>query len=407
MGIGGRDAKPSCDVIIVGAGMVGAALACALGRLELDVIVLEDRPPPPYDPAAPLDIRVSAISVASERVFTRLGVWETLPAQRLCPYSRMFVWEDDGSIRFDAAEVPWSHLGTIVENSLLQAFTLARLRDFPNVQLRSPARAVALHAHRDCAELELAGGERLTTRLVIGADGTHSPLREMAGIPTYGYSYNQSAIVCAIDTEKPHQYTAWQHFLPDGPLAFLPLADGRCSVVWSNTTDAAQRILEMDDPAFLRVIEDASGGILGGMKACGPRASFPLRFRHAASYVGPRMALIGDAAHTIHPLAGQGANLGFMDVAALVESISRALKRGQDLADPAVLSRFQRWRRGDNLLMSGVVGGFKSLFGAANPMLHFARNKGMGTLNQMTPLKRLVVERAIGLRGDLQGLARP
>lgn len=394
------------DVTIIGAGMIGATLACALAELGLKVAVVEAQAPAAFDPQGELELRVSAISVASENLLTNLGLWQQLPAQRLGSYREMQVWNQGGLVHFDAAEVPCDHLGHIVENSLIQWAALNRLAQQSQVRLICPARLERLTQQGRLIALQLSNGESLQTRLLVGADGTPSRVRFLAGIPVFARAYGQRAVVASVQTEYPHRQTAWQRFLRDGPLAFLPLADGRCSIVWSNTEHRAQGLLQLNDDGFRLALAEAMQGALGGITAVSPRLSFPLQLLQAHSYVASRIALVGDAAHTVHPLAGQGANLGFLDVAALAEVLRQGMRDGRDPGDPVLLARYQRWRRGHNLAMSFTFDGFHRLFDNDQMVLRWLRNAGLSMTDRLSGIKRQIMLQASGLSGDLPPLAR-
>ncbi len=393
------------EIAIVGAGMVGTTLAVALARAGFDVALIEAAPPAPYDPASDYDLRVSALSAASQRLFARLGIWPAIAAGRISPYREMQVWDAGGAgiLHFDAAELGLPELGHIVENSLIQS---AAWQALDRVRRYCPARLRALEPAADGCRLLLEDGGALEAQLVVGADGAESRVRELAGIGCSGWSYAQQGIVCNVATEQPHRHTAWQRFLPTGPLAFLPLADGRCSIVWSVDAAEAGTLMALDDEAFRRRLGEAFGGELGAITAVSRRAAFPLRMLHAQRYVQPRLALVGDAAHVIHPLAGQGVNLGLLDTAALAEVLNAAKREGRDLGDLRVLQQYERWRRGDNLLMTAATDGLKRLFGSRNPLLAFARNRGLGVVNAVTPLKNLFIRHAMGIAGDMPPLVR-
>ncbi len=397
---------PDVDVTIIGAGMIGATLACALAELGLKIALVEAQMPPIFDPQGELELRVSALSIASENLLTNLGLWQQLPAQRLGSYREMRVWNQGGQVHFDAAEVPCDHLGHIVENSLIQWAAMNRLAQQPQVRLICPARLERLTQQERLIALQLNNGESLRTRLLIGADGTPSRVRFLAGIPVFTRAYGQRAVVACVQTEYPHRQTAWQRFLRDGPLAFLPLADGRCSIVWSNTERRAQGLLQLNDEGFRRALAEAMQGALGGITAVSPRLSFPLQLLQAHRYVAPRIALIGDAAHTVHPLAGQGANLGFLDVAALAEVLRQGVRDGRDPGDPVLLARYQRWRKGHNLAMSFTFDGFHRLFDNDQTMLRWLRNAGLSMTDRLGGIKRHIMLQASGMTGDLPPLAR-
>jgi 2-octaprenylphenol hydroxylase len=393
------------DIVIVGAGMVGTTLAVALQRAGFNAALIEAAPPAPYDPKSDYDLRVSALSAASQRLFERLGIWPAIAAGRISAYREMHVWDAGGVgvLHFDAAELGLPELGHIVENSLIQS---AAWQALDTVSVYCPAKLVALEPAADGYRLALDRGESLQARLVVGADGAESRVRELAGIDCSGWSYAQQGIVCNVATERPHRHTAWQRFLLTGPLAFLPLADGRCSIVWSADAAEAQALIRLDDEAFKTRLGAAFGGELGAITAISRRAAFPLRMLHADRYVQPHLALVGDAAHVIHPLAGQGVNLGLLDVAALAEVLAQAKREDRDIGELRVLQKYERWRRSDNLLMTAATDGLKRLFGSRNPLLAFARSRGLGVVNAVTPLKNLFIRHAMGIAGDLPPLVR-
>lgn len=393
------------DIAIVGAGMVGTTLAAALHRAGFDVALVEAGHPVHYDPQDDYDLRVSALSAASQRLFQRLEIWPAIAAGRISPYREMHVWDSTGHglLHFDAAELGLPELGHIVENHLIQQ---AAWNALDTVSVYCPARLSALEAHADGYQLKLQDQDPIEARLVVGADGADSRVRELAGIGTRGWAYEQRGIVCNVSTEKPHRHTARQRFLPTGPLAFLPLADGRCSIVWSADLVESEALMKLDDAAFRSRLDEAFGGELGAITALSQRAAFPLRMLHADKYVQAHLALVGDAAHVIHPLAGQGVNLGLLDVAALVQVLTEAKNQGRDIGELRVLERYERWRRGDNLMMVAATDGLKRLFGSTNPLLKFARNHGLGAVNAIAPLKNLFIRHAMGLAGDLPALVR-
>lgn len=400
------------DLIIVGSGLAGSALACALRDLDLRIALLEARPislqtPPLRDDIDGFDLRVSAITPASQQWLEQLGAWQRVAAQRISPYRHMAVWDANGvgHIEFDASDVNASQLGHIVENNLLQQALLQNLTGSRSVQLIAPTAIETFLREGEQIVLELAGGRRLTAPLLVGADGAQSSVRDWAGIGLREWDYGHRAIVATIATEQPHGATARQIFRDDGPLALLPLRtradrkeDGEhfCSIVWSCEPARAEALIALDDAAFANALSDASEQVLGVITAVGPRQSFPLRARHANSYTAPNIALIGDAAHTIHPLAGQGINLGFSDARALADEIRRATARQLPLSEPSLLARYQRARKGDNLLMLGAMEGFKRLFGTSAPLPTLLRNRGLDLVNHSGALKRLFIHHALG-----------
>jgi 2-octaprenylphenol hydroxylase len=397
------------DLIVVGAGMVGAALACACLGKGLRIAVVEPRAPQRAWPAGEVDLRVSALSRASQRILTRLGAWGRIVELGASPYREMVVWEGlgRGRIRFDSAALGEPDLGHIVENRVTQLALWERLERAPEVTLFCPGSCADLSLGDEAATLGLADGTRLSARLLVAADGRDSWVRETIGIATSGWDYDQRAIVANVTPTEWHAETAWQRFLPTGPLAFLPLRDGRCSIVWSAQEDRAAALMALPEDAFARELEAACERHLGDILAVGPRASVPLRLQHADQYVRPRLALIGDAAHAVHPLAGQGVNLGFLDAAELAQALDQALHHGRDLGGTWTLRRYERARRGDNLAMLAAMDGFKRLFSNDSAPLAALRGLGLSLTDRLTPLKNHFMARALGLGDGLPPLARP
>lgn len=405
----GRAGEGHFDLIVVGGGMVGSALARACSGRGLRIAVLETRAPRRGWPVGEVDLRVSALSRASQRILERLGAWERIAALGVSPYRRMCVWDalGGGAIHFDAESLGEPDLGRIVENRAVQLALWERLEASPDVVLHCPASIAELQRAEGASRLLLTDGRVLHGRLLIGADGRDSLVRGLAGIETEGWDYDQKAIVAHVRTGEWHQETAWQRFLPSGPLALLPLADGRCSIVWSASEERATELLGLEDAAFSRALTDASEARLGPLVLDGPRAAFALRLQHAQRYVLPGLALIGDAAHAVHPLAGQGVNLGFLDAAELAAAIDLALDRGRDPGGIWALRRYERARRGDNLAMLAAMDLIKRTFGNSAPPVAALRSLGLTLTDRIGPLKRLFTERALGLGGDLPPLAAP
>ncbi len=406
----GKRGSPSdnqYDVLIVGGGMVGATLACALGDSALRVALLEARPPEDVRTDAH-DLRVSALTRASQTVLERLGAWQGMVVRRVSPFREMHVWDAAGAgvIHFDSAELGEDALGHIVENRVVQYALWERARDFSNVTLLSPAAWRDVESEAAGFRVPMQDGSSVTTRLIVGADGARSRVREWARLPVNGWQYDQSGLVATIRTEQSHRETAWQRFLPTGPLALLPLSDGSCSIVWSTSPHEAERLLALDELAFCQELEAAFDSTLGRVLSVGERAAFPLRVQYAAKYVRAGVALVGDAAHTVHPLAGQGVNLGIMDAAALAEVLLEAHAAGKDLAAFGVLRRYERWRKGNNLMMMAAMDGFKRLFGTGAAPVRWARNAGLSATNALGPVKHLIMRHAMGRTGDLPRLAR-
>ncbi|WP_341521825.1 2-octaprenyl-3-methyl-6-methoxy-1,4-benzoquinol hydroxylase [Pseudomonas sp. G.S.17] len=400
------------DLLIVGAGMVGSALALALQGSGLNIIVLDGGPldVKPFDPQSAFEPRVSALSGASQRILQNLGAWDGIASRRASPYGEMQVWDGSGTgqIHFSASSVHAEVLGHIVENRVVQDALLDRLHD-SDIGLLANARLEQMRRSGDDWLLTLADGRLLRAPLVVAADGANSAVRRLTGTETREWDYLHHAIVTSVRTADSHRKTAWQRFTDNGPLAFLPLereGEHWCSIVWSVTPGEGERLMALDDKTFCRELEQAFEGRLGPVIGADPRVCVPLRQRHAKRYVAEGLALIGDAAHTIHPLAGQGVNLGFLDAAVLAEVLLHAAERGERLADARVLSRFERRRMPHNLALMAAMEGFERLFQADPLPLRWLRNTGLKVVNQLPEAKAIFVRQALGLSGDLPELAR-
>ncbi|MBC9252745.1 2-octaprenyl-3-methyl-6-methoxy-1,4-benzoquinol hydroxylase [Pseudomonas alcaligenes] len=400
------------DLIIVGAGMVGSALALALEHSGLEILVVDGGPlsVKPFAADAAFEPRVSALSAASQRILERLGVWDGIVARRASPYRDMQVWDGSGtgSVHFSAASVHAESLGHIVENRVVQDALLERLHD-SDIGLLANARLEQLRRSGDGWLLTLADGRELRAPLLVAADGANSAVRRLAGCATREWDYLHHAIVTSVRCARPHQRTAWQRFTDDGPLAFLPLQRGDdqhwCSIVWSTVPAEAERLMALDDLAFRHELGKAFEWRLGEVSQVDPRLCIPLRQRHAKRYVESGLALIGDAAHSIHPLAGQGVNLGFLDAAVLADVLLHALERGEQPNDVRVLSRYERRRMPHNLAMMAAMEGFERLFQADPLPLRWLRNSGLNWVDELPEAKALFVRQALGLVGDLPPLA--
>ena len=396
------------DVLIGGGGMVGAAVAALLvtdpGARGLRVALVETDPSTMPLPGEPAELRVSALSRASERLLRAVGAFDLLSARPPCPYSRMRVWdaasEPDGTsaLVFDAADLGEANLGLIAENRAIAAALVTVALRAGVTLLRAPL--TAFEPGADAASVTV--GERVVhAGVVVAADGAQSALRELAGIAVQRRPYPQRAIVAHLLCERPHGGEARQRFLPEGPLALLPMADGSVSLVWSTTPERADELLAMDDGAFAGAVTQASGGVLGELRTGSRRQAFPLSRDHAARYAATRIALVGDAAHTVHPLAGQGVNLGFLDAATLVDTLLAGRTRGEDVGDRAVLDRYSRARRLDNLVVAAAMEGLYRLFGASHPVVGLARRTGLGLVGRSAYARRRLMQEALGLSRDL------
>ena len=385
------------DVIVVGAGMVGATVAAALSQeSSLKIALIEAFPLKPISQQDSPDLRVSAINRASETLFKNLGIWQNLMPSRLGPFTDMKVWETQSSlVHFDSADIGEAMLGHIIENRHLQQACLSRCMQSSNIDFLCPEKPVTLEEN----QLTLESGLKLTAKLIIGADGARSQIREWAGISSKGWDYDQSGVVCTVTTEKPHLQTARQRFLPEGPLAFLPLADPyQCSIVWSNSTEEAELLCELSDDEFKTILAKALQSDLGDIVDVSQRARFPLKLSHAEKYVTTGVALVGDAAHTIHPLAGQGVNIGLLDAATIAEIVIAAHQQGRDIGSLHTLNKYQRRRKGDNLAIQLTMDLFKRVFGSDLAPVRLARQYSFSAVNKSTLMKKLFMQQASGHR---------
>lgn len=404
------------DITLVGAGLVGALAALLLARRlpDLRIAVVEAAPALTRFNPAQFDPRVVALTAGSVTLLQEAGIWNKILAERACAYTAMDVWDGEGTgnIQFYADEVHQPQLGFIVENALIVSHLQQALSYLPNVNLLLGEQVAQLELpdcdHRETfgeARLLLKSGATWTSQLILAADGAHSSLRQLAGLETREWDYGHNAIVTTIRTEKPHGFVARQRFMPDGPLAFLPLQqhasandkEHHCSIVWSINTELAEHMMGLNDGDFCAALTRASESVLGQVVQADARHCIALRQRHAKDYCRPGLALLGDAAHTIHPLAGQGVNLGLKDVGALLAEIERACARGLGLNQMATLRRYQRARKADNLLMMSGMEGFKQLFGTENLLARLARNLGLNLVNQTGLLKREFIRKAMDL----------
>jgi 2-octaprenyl-6-methoxyphenol hydroxylase len=403
------------DVAIVGGGLVGAALAVALAHHGVRVAVI-DRQDPAAMVSEAFDGRASAVALSSQKMLAAIGVWPRVSASG--PIREIRV-SDAGSLLFlhyDHADIGDEPLGFMAENRVLRQALATALRDqAAHVTRIAPAVVTGVTQDADHARLSLADGRQIAAAVVVAADGRGSAVRSLAGIPVTQWTYPQVAIVATIGHARPHDAIAHEHFLPAGPFAILPLPDDvdeagapvhRSSLVWTERADAAPSYLAMTDADFLAAIAERVGGFLGSLTLIGPRFSHPLGLQFAARYVKKRLVLAGDAAHAIHPIAGQGVNLGWRDVAALAEILVEAHRLGLDLAHPAGLERYERWRRADNLLMAGVTDVLNRLFSNDVPPVRLARDLGLGIVNRLPPVKAFLMRHAMGMVGELPRLMR-
>ena len=380
------------DVIVAGGGTVGLAAAAALSQSGFAVTLLERAAAPPPFAGGEVDLRVYALSPASIRLLETLGVWPAITAARHSPYRAMQVWRDapGQALRFDAP--PAESLGAIVEHGLLNA---ALWQQAGSWQRLAQTEISSVSADAEGAQLSLANGRTLRARLLVIADGPDSPLRAQLGIDSIGWDYAQRALVAHVATEQPHGGIARQRFLPTGPLAFLPLADGRCSIVWSCSTTLAAELLALDAPAFRQRLATASGQVLGAITDSTPLRSFPLRLNHVPSPVVPGAVVIGDAAHVVHPLAGQGVNLGLADAAALAATLAAARDAGRGWWRARTLAAYARQRGAETMEMLAMTDGLSRAF-TSSAALGDALGWGLSVVNRAGPLKQWFSRRAQG-----------
>ena len=400
-----------CDIAIVGGGLNGPALALAAAQVGLRVIVLDATSHKPRKNAK-FDGRAYALALASKRLMAAVGVWENV-AQDAEPMLNIRVSDGRAGVGaspffmdFDHAELEEGPMGYMVEDRHLRYALQAAMQNSPLIEFRLATRVTGQSTGPEGVTLSLANNQKITTRLLVGADGRQSGTAARAGITYTGWQYGQTALVCAVEHDRPHGGVAHQFFMPAGPMAVLPLSARRSTVVWSEKTDSAAVIKTLDDAAFLDVLRPRFGDFLGNIALTGGRFSYSLGMMIAKNYIAPNVALIGDAAHGVHPIAGQGLNAGLRDVAALIQVLSEAKQRGEDFASQPVLARYQLWRRFDATALAVATDGFNRLFSNDNPILRLGRDLGMGILNAMPKVRRGILREAAGLTGDLPDLMR-
>ena len=404
------------DIVIIGGGIVGAATAALLAHereLESLSIALVEARPPSLPPTGDIDLRVSALSRGSERVLRAVGAWQEATALHAAPYEEMVVWDaaspvnGRATLRFSASATGEANLGYIAENRRIQwaLYGTPVMRQRVTVQ-RAELRAVDLQG--GMARITLSDGRRLSAGLVIGADGASSRSRELAQLAIDQRSYAQSAFVTHIRTQQPHRSTAYQRFLPQGPIALLPLADGRSSIVWTTTPEYATSLATMAEEDCAIAIRGACDAVLGDVEITAPRAHFPLQLIHARAYCRASFVLVGDAAHSVHPLAGQGVNMGLLDAAALAEVLADTVRAhgATAIGDLGALRRYERWRKSENALALGLIDGLNALFSNDNAALGLLRRSGFALLNRSGVGKRALIERALGVGGHVPTIVR-
>ena len=397
-----RYTERSADVLIVGAGIAGLSLAIALSKSDCHVVVIDgaDRPKPVNAGVAlnDWDLRVSALTPTSIRFLESLGVWQRIPSERTAPYQAMCVWDADGTgrITFNAEDVAAPCLGHIVENRQTVQALLECAEACSGVELRWQSALESLSRKPDGWSIDCAGDQRLSAQLVVAADGARSKVRQLTAQPTRDWDYHQSAIVGTVALSSPHQATCWQAFLSTGPLALLPLPDpSTVALVWSLDVQEHAGVAALSDTAFIEALNQALGPLAPHAEAVGTRVSFPLKQSHAIDYVDDALVLVADAAHSIHPLAGQGINLGLSDVRILAQELLAGCAGGLTVSSPVSLKRYQRQRKSENLAMMAAMEGFKRGFGSPHPAAVILRNIGLNMVERQPLLKRWFMRQAI------------
>jgi 2-octaprenyl-6-methoxyphenol hydroxylase len=400
-----QTAAIEADVLVVGGGLVGLSLGIGLAQGGLDVAVV-DREPPASQTLPAFDGRVSAIAHASRRALEALGIWRHLAAAEPILDIRVTDGNSPLFVHYDHREIGAEPFGHMVENRHLRLALQSAVAKTSGLHLLAPATVARLERAPAAVEAHLTDGSRIRAALVVGAEGRNSPTREAAGIRTTTWSYGQAGIVCTVRHEKPHQGVAQERFLPVGPFAILPMSGNRSSLVWTEREDLAPVLLALPEAEFLAELTARFGDYLGRLEVEGPRWSYPLSFLHAERYVDHRLALAGDAAHGIHPISGQGLNLGLRDVATLVEILVGQARLGLDIGDPLALDAYERWRRVDSFVLGAITDGLNRLFSNDIAPIRLVRDLGLGIVEQLPPLKRVFMRHARGDMGDLPGLLR-
>ncbi|MBK3736285.1 FAD-binding protein [Azospirillum brasilense] len=393
------------DVVVLGGGLAGLSMAAALATAGVPVVCI-DRDSPDRQAGDDFDIRTTAVAYASMKVLEGAGVWKhmepdagpILDIRVADQFSPLFVHYDHTELTWDGKNQPF---GWILDNKDMRRALFARAKELPGLHHLAPAQAVSIERSRAGATVTLADGRVVKARLVVGADGRRSLARESAGIKLRAWAYDQTAIICTIRHSEPHNGVAVEHFLPNGPFAVLPMTENRSSIVWSEKRSLVDMYLKLPEDQFIDELTRRSGGYLGDIELVTRRDAWPLSVLLAERFIAERVALIGEAAHAIHPIAGQGLNLGLRDVAALAEVIVDAHRLGLDVGSPEVLARFQRWRRFDTVLLAVVCDGLVHLFSNNIPPVKLARDVGMAVVNRLPPLKRFFMRHAMGVVGEL------
>ena len=400
-----KESAINVDVVIVGAGMVGLTLANLLSKQGKSLAIIDRNIPQEFDTTQPYDARVTAVSPGSQAIFEHVNAWSSMQAKRITPFNRMVVWDavEGAKINFSASDIQHENLGHIVENLVIQTSLHEALQPQTNINWFVPVVIGNVLTREDHIEVVLDNDQVLTAKLLVGADGRRSSVRKFANINYSEKSYQQQGIVARVQTEHPHEDTAWQRFLSTGPLALLPLNNGECSIVWSVNDEEANELMELGEHEFAQALTKASGLHLGNISLCSKRATFPLVSGQAESMVQPRIALVGDAAHALHPLAGQGANLGFTDAAILAEVLAQTER---EIGSVKVLRKYERARVGETQVMQRAMDAFVAAFSSTSTPVITARNYALNAANRIQPIKKYFMKQAMGLSKNRPGFAR-
>ncbi|MDO6428927.1 FAD-dependent oxidoreductase [Thalassotalea sp. 1_MG-2023] len=384
------------DCVVVGGGMVGAASALTLAELGLTVAVIEKHQPKAFEPSQPFDLRVSAISLASQHLLEQTQAWQQIADGRICPYKRLGVWEQEQAYtEFSSQEISQPYLGHIIENRLIQLSLWQQIAKHSNITLKCPESLISLEQSTNAVSLTLSA-EKISAKLLVAADGANSQVRQLAGIGVTGWEYGQDAMLINVETEASQQDITWQQFQPTGPVAMLPMVGNYASLVWYHQKAEIARLAKLSNQQLQEEISQHFPTKLGNVRVI-DKGAFPLTRRHANQYQQGRILLLGDAAHTINPLAGQGVNLGFKDVKALQTVIAKAIGEGKQWHDPDVLASYEKMRRPDNLMMMTTMDSFYAAFSNQNPVLKAIRNIGLSVVNKVPTLKAKALAYACGV----------
>ncbi len=397
------------DVALVGAGMVGLTLANLLSKQGKSIAIVDRSEVAVFKNDQDCQSRVTAVSPGSQAIFEYVGAWSAMQTKRVSPFQHMHVWDEEGNsnIHFNANDLQRSNLGHIVENIVIQSSLHEVLQQQSNVEWLLPEHISKIITYQDHAELELDSGTVISAKLIVGADGGRSTIRNLAEIAYIEKSYQQMGIVALVETERLHENTAWQRFLSTGPLALLPLNNGQCSIVWSVSEDYSDELMKLNEHEFADALTQASDMQLGNITLKSKCVAFPLVSGQADSMVQPRIALVGDAAHALHPLAGQGANLGFTDAAVLADVLEHSsIDRERDIGSLKVLRKYERARVGETQIMQSAMDAFVAAFGSSDSAMVTARNAALRTADSIQPVKKFFMKHAMGLSKDRPGFAR-